>query len=68
MWRGGVLIRSYKQLSQKYLRSNIKRTLLTLTGIILALALITTIGLFFNSGYTSGIDNAKKVLWVPQIF
>lgn len=60
MWRGGVLIRSYKQLSQKYLRSNIKRTLLTLTGIILALALITTIGLFFDSGYTSGIENAKK--------
>ncbi len=60
MWRGGVLIHSYKQLSQKYLRSNIKRTLLTLTGIILALALITTIGLFFNSGYTSGIENAKK--------
>ncbi|PHB27354.1 ABC transporter permease [Bacillus toyonensis] len=54
------MIRSYKQLSQKYLRSNIKRTLLTLTGIILALALITTIGLFFNSGYTSGIENAKK--------
>ncbi|PFI03335.1 ABC transporter permease, partial [Bacillus cereus] len=54
------MIHSYKQLSQKYLRSNIKRTLLTLTGIILALALITTIGLFFNSGYTSGIENAKK--------
>lgn len=54
------MIRSYKQLSQKYLRSNIKRTLLTLTGIILALALISTIGLFFNSGYTSGIENAKK--------
>ncbi|HDR6317902.1 TPA: FtsX-like permease family protein [Bacillus thuringiensis] len=54
------MIRSYKQLSQKYLRSNIKRTVLTLLGIVLALSLITTIGLFFNSGYTSQIENAKK--------
>lgn len=57
---GGALIRSYKQLSQKYLRSNIKRTVLTLVGIVLALSLITTIGLFFNSGYISKIENAKK--------
>ncbi|MCY8943295.1 ABC transporter permease, partial [Bacillus atrophaeus] len=54
------MIRSYKQLSQKYLRSNVKRTVLTLLGIILALSLITTIGLFFNSGYTSQIEKAKK--------
>ncbi|MGX5373564.1 ABC transporter permease [Bacillus cereus] len=54
------MIRSYKQLSQKYLRSNIKRTVLTLLGIVLALSLITTIGLFFNSGYISQIENAKK--------
>ncbi|OUB91400.1 ABC transporter permease [Bacillus thuringiensis serovar medellin] len=54
------MILSYKQLSQKYLRSNMKRTMLTLLGIILALSLITTIGLFFNSGYTSQIEKAKK--------
>ncbi|MGG4268294.1 ABC transporter permease [Peribacillus simplex] len=54
------MMRSYKQLSQKYLRSNVKRTVLTLVGIILALSLITTIGLFFNSGYTSKIEKAKK--------
>lgn len=54
------MIRSYKQLSQKYLRSNVKRTILTLIGIILALSLITTIGLFFNSGYNSQIEKAKK--------
>ncbi len=53
-------MRSYKQLSQKYLRSNVKRTVLTLLGIILALSLIMTIGLFFNSGYTSQIEKAKK--------
>jgi putative ABC transport system permease protein len=53
-------MRSYTQLSQKYLRSNVKRTVLTLVGIVLALSLITTIGLFFNSGYNSQIANAKK--------
>ncbi|PFA91060.1 ABC transporter permease [Bacillus cereus] len=54
------MIRSYKQLSRRYLRSNVKRTVLTLLGIILALSLIMTIGLFFNSGYNSQIDKAKK--------
>lgn len=54
------MIRSYKQLSRKYLGSNVKRTILTLIGIILALSLITTIGLFFNSAYNSQIENAKK--------
>ncbi|SFX10835.1 putative ABC transport system permease protein [Thermoactinomyces sp. DSM 45891] len=53
------MIRSYKKLSQKYIRSYWKRTNLTLLGIVLAVALITTIGLFFNGAYYTQIESAK---------
>lgn len=48
------MIKSYKQLTGKYLKSNRKRTLLTIIGIVLSVALISTIGLFFK-----GIQNAE---------
>lgn len=53
------MITSYKQITMKYLKANKKRALLTLTGIILSVALICTIGLFFKGMQATEIDNAK---------
>ncbi|MGL5353822.1 MAG: ABC transporter permease, partial [Clostridium sp.] len=53
------MIYNYKELSKRYLKHNKKRTILTLLGIILSLALITTIGLFVKSGEVSQIENVK---------
>ena len=44
------MINSYKQITGKYLKTNMKRTLLTIIGIVLSVALISSIGLFFK-GY-----------------
>jgi len=55
------LISSYKQLSSRYLKGNIKRTILTLVGIVLSVALISTIGLFMKGSQLSQIDNIKKL-------
>ena len=41
------MITSYKQLTGKYLKANRKRSILTIIGIILSVALISSIGLFF---------------------
>lgn len=46
-------------LSGRYIRYNKKRTILTLLGIVLSLALISTIGLFLKSGESSQLDQAK---------
>ncbi|MFL0270022.1 ABC transporter permease [Candidatus Clostridium radicumherbarum] len=54
------MINSYKQITNKYLKSNKKRTILTVVGVILSVALISSIGLFFNGLQQAGIDNAKK--------
>ncbi|MBW9145911.1 FtsX-like permease family protein [Clostridium sp. CM027] len=48
------MITSYKQLTGKYLKKNKKRTALTIIGIMLSVALISTIGLFFK-----GMQDAK---------
>lgn len=56
-----ILISSYKQLSSKYLKGNMKRTILTLIGIILSVALISTVGLFMKGSQLSQIENIKKV-------
>lgn len=53
------MIDSYKQITFKYLKANKKRTLLTLTGIILSVALICTMGLFFRGMQATEIDKAK---------
>ncbi|MFC9449604.1 ABC transporter permease [Bacillus cereus] len=54
------MIGNYKQLSGRYLKGNMKRTILTLIGIILSVALISTIGLFMNGTQISQIENTKK--------
>ncbi|TVX93349.1 ABC transporter permease [Paenibacillus agilis] len=55
------MISSYKQLSSKYLKGNIKRTVLTFVGIVLSVALISTIGLFMKGSQLSQIENIKKL-------
>lgn len=55
------MISSYKQLSSKYLKGNMKRTILTLVGIILSVALISTIGLFMKGSQISQVESIKKI-------
>lgn len=55
------MISSYKQLSSRYLKGNIKRTILTLVGIVLSVALISTIGLFMRGSQLTHIESIKKV-------
>jgi len=54
------MITSYKQLTGKYLRKNKKRTILTIIGIMLSVALISTIGLFFKGIQDAEIQDAKN--------
>ncbi|MGE7932452.1 ABC transporter permease [Viridibacillus arvi] len=55
------MINSYKQLGTKYLKGNMKRTILTLVGIVLSVALISTIGLYMKGSQLSQIENTKKL-------
>lgn len=55
------VISSYKQLSSKYLKGNMKRTILTFVGIVLSVALISTIGLFMKGSQVAQIENIKKI-------
>lgn len=43
------MINQYTQITERYLRANRRRTLLTIVGIVLSIALISTIGFFFQS-------------------
>ena len=54
------MITSYKQLTGKYLKVNKKRSILTIIGIVLSVALISTIGLFFNGIQEAEIESAKN--------
>ncbi|WP_250675114.1 FtsX-like permease family protein [Paraclostridium ghonii] len=54
------MIKSYKELSNRYIKQNKKRTTLTLIGIILSLALISTIGLFMKGSEKSSIEQTKQ--------
>ncbi len=54
------MINSYKALSSRYLKSNKKRTILTIIGIILSVALITSICTFILTVQNSMIENEKK--------
>ena len=54
------MITSYKQLTGKYLKKNKKRTILTIIGIMLSVALISTIGLFFKGIQDAEIQDAKN--------
>ncbi|MBD8499527.1 FtsX-like permease family protein [Paenibacillus arenosi] len=55
------MISNYKQLSSRYLKGNIKRTVLTFVGIVLSVALISTVGLFMKGSQLSQIENTKKM-------
>ncbi|MEQ6353489.1 FtsX-like permease family protein [Lysinibacillus sp. M3] len=55
------MINSYKQLGTKYLKGNMKRTILTLVGIVLSVSLISTIGLFMKGTQLSQIEGTKKL-------
>lgn len=54
------MINNYTQITNKYLKANRKRTILTIVGIILSVALIASIGLFFKGLEASNIEFAKK--------
>ncbi|QXE20074.1 FtsX-like permease family protein [Clostridium sp. 001] len=51
---------SYKEITNKYLKHNKKRTMLTILGVILSVALITAVGLFIKSLQNSFVENAIK--------
>lgn len=54
------MIKGYKQLTGRYLKASKKRTVLTILGIVMSVALISTIGLFFYSMQLSQIEDAKN--------
>lgn len=54
------MIDNYKQVTGRYLKANRKRTVLTIIGIVLSVALIATIGLFFKGIQDSQIENTKR--------
>lgn len=52
------MIKSYKQLTGRYLKANKKRSVLTIIGIALSVALIATVGLFLKGIQAAGIQTA----------
>lgn len=54
------MINSYKQLTGKYLKANKKRSVLTIIGIILSVALISTIGLIYKSMEFAQVQQVKN--------
>lgn len=54
------MIKSYSEITGKYLRANKKRTVLTLIGIILSVALISAIGFFLESMQEAQIQDMKN--------
>ncbi|MDF2505932.1 ABC transporter permease [Clostridium sp.] len=54
------MISSYKQLTVRYLKANKKRSLLTVIGIILSIALISSIGFFLVGMQQAEIDSVKN--------
>lgn len=54
------MINSYRQLTGKYLRANKKRSMLTIIGIVLSVALISSIGLFFKALQVAQVEDAKN--------
>lgn len=55
------MIKSYKEITGKYLRANRKRTALTLIGIILSVSLISAIGFFLRSMQEAQIVDMKNI-------
>jgi putative ABC transport system permease protein len=53
------MIQSYKQITGRYLKVNKKRSILTVIGIVLSVALISSIGLFFKGIQIAQIQEYK---------
>jgi len=54
------MIAEFTQISKRYLKANKKRTILTIVGIMLSVALISTIGLFFKSIQETEIESVRS--------
>jgi putative ABC transport system permease protein len=54
------MISTYKQLTGRYIKASKKRTALTILGIVLSVALISTIGLFFYGMQVAEVEEAKN--------
>ncbi|NBI06079.1 ABC transporter permease [Senegalia massiliensis] len=54
------MITNYKGITKRYLKSNKKRAILTIVGIILSVSLISSIGLFFKGLQESQVEVAKS--------
>jgi putative ABC transport system permease protein len=54
------MINSYKEITGKYLKTNKKRTVLTIIGIILSVALVSSIGFFFKSMQAAQIEEIRN--------
>lgn len=54
------MMKSYKEITGRYLKSNKKRTILTIIGIILSVALISSIGFFFKSMQAAQVEDLKN--------
>ncbi len=55
-----VMIQSYKQLTGRYLRANKKRSILTIIGIVLSVALIASIGFFLKGIQAAEVTQYKN--------
>lgn len=53
------MIKSYSKITTRYLKSNKKRSILTIIGIILSVALISTIGLFLKGLQAAEVQTTK---------
>lgn len=53
-------MQNYKTLTSRYLKQHMGRTILTLVGIIVAIAMFTAIGSIYYSGINSEIERAKN--------
>jgi len=54
------MIGEFTQISKRYLKANKKRTILTIVGIMLSVALTSTIGLFFKSIQETEIESVRS--------
>ena len=54
------MISGYKEITWKYLKNNKKRTILTLVGIVLSVALVSSIGFFLKSMQEAQIQDMKN--------
>ncbi|AVQ39193.1 ABC transporter ATP-binding protein [Clostridium botulinum] len=56
------MIKNYKQVTGRYLKANKKRTIITIIGIVLSVALIATIGLFFKGTQDAQVENVMRTV------